>query len=174
MSPGNYEVRAVKSNGAISVESNPVVISIKPDVVIVASSCDAETGKLVLSGDGFGDTPPEGAEQYLNIKMAGIQQEISSWEDEEIEASISSCEGTATLNALFGSVTYCVGVRLCASDSDNNGKVDLDDFMIIRTEYLRSDCAENHCQADANKDNKVDLDDLALMKVEYFREDCCQ
>jgi hypothetical protein len=79
-----------------------------------------------------------------------------------------------TVNALYGSATYeDVGCEVCYADSNHDSAVNLDDLVIMRSEYTRSDCDINPCQADCNSDGNVDLLDLIIMKIEFLKEDCC-
>jgi hypothetical protein len=64
----------------------------------------------------------------------------------------------------------------CYADCNCDRKVDLADLVIMKGEFLRTDCATNPCNADCNYDNSVDLSDLVMMKGEFFRSNCpaCQ
>lgn len=65
----------------------------------------------------------------------------------------------------------------CYADCDCNTKVDLADLVIMKEEFLRTNCGEqNPCDADCNADGKVDLSDLVIMKLQFLRADCpaCQ
>ncbi len=165
---GNYTLQAVKDE---NTASNPVALSIKPEVVIIDVSCEEDL--LTITGSGFGDAPPEGAEEYLNVEVDGLSVEITSWADTEITASVSSC-GMVTVNALYGSATYeNSDCGVCNADSNHDGAVDLNDLVIMRSEYTRSDCDINPCQADCNGDGSINLLDLIIMKIEFLKEDCC-
>jgi hypothetical protein len=50
LSAGNYDLRAVKGPNA----SNPVVVSVTPDVTMADSSCNKKKGVLTIDGSGFG------------------------------------------------------------------------------------------------------------------------
>ncbi|MCK5138602.1 MAG: hypothetical protein KAQ85_02065 [Thermodesulfovibrionia bacterium] len=102
LSAGNYGLRAVKGPS----ESNPTVISIKPDVTITDVSCNRKKGVLTISGYGF-SKKPEGTDEYINIEVDGQTVEITSWSDTQIKVPVSSCPKRAiiTVNALFGSAT---------------------------------------------------------------------
>ena len=98
---GNYTLQAVKGNSAAS---NPVAISVRPEVRIDRVTNNGET--YTITGTGFGDTPPAGAEEYLNVQINGGVADVISWTDTEIVASVSGYgaadEGdTITVNALF-------------------------------------------------------------------------
>ncbi len=161
---GNYLLRAVK----LDKSSNPVVISIKPDVMINHVNCDEEADILTISGSGFGDTPPEETEAYINVKVNGISAEITSWTDTEIQALVTSYE-TLAVNALFGS-SNC---EKCNADFDNNTKVDIFDLVIMKNEFSSTDCDVNPCFSDCNEDNSVDIFDLMIMKNDYTKNNCC-
>jgi hypothetical protein len=166
---GNYTLRAVK----LDKLSNPVVISIKPEVKIADVSCNE--GILTITGSGFGDAPPEGAETYINIEIDDVPVGIISWTDTEVEVSVSNCSGTVTVNALYGSDTYGDSdCEVCYADCNHDGTVDLFDLAILKTEFSRTDCdTTNPCQADCNGDGSVDIFDLIIMKVQFLKDDCC-
>jgi hypothetical protein len=98
--PGNYALRAVKGTYAAS---NPIVISVTPEVVVADSSCNRKKGVLSVSGSGFGEKPA-GTDAYINVQVDGQSVDITSWSDTEITASVSSCSNKAviTVNALYG------------------------------------------------------------------------
>jgi parallel beta-helix repeat protein len=60
----------------------------------------------------------------------------------------------------------------CYSDFDGNTKVDLADLVIMKSEFLRTDCNTNPCVSDITGDGKVDLADLVIMKLEFLRVNC--
>jgi len=60
----------------------------------------------------------------------------------------------------------------CHADCTADRKVDLADLVILKQEYLRTDCATNPCNADCNYDNKVNLNDLVMMKNDFLRTNC--
>ncbi len=61
----------------------------------------------------------------------------------------------------------------CQADCSNSGKVDLADLVIMKGEFLRTDCShQNPCQADCNNNGKVDLGDLVIMKGEFLKSGC--
>jgi hypothetical protein len=167
---GNYALRAVK----LGKLSNPMVISITPEVVISNVSCNE--GILTITGSGFGDAPPEGAEAYINIEIDDVPVGIISWTDTKVEVSVSNCSGTVTVNALYGSDTYGDSdCEVCYADCNHDGTVDLFDLAILKTEFSRTDCdTTNPCQADCNGDGSVDIFDLIIMKVHFLKDDCCQ
>jgi hypothetical protein len=102
MSTGNYTLRAVKD----TVESDPVVISITPPAEIAGVQCSKCLGTLTITGSGFGDTPPEGTEEDINVSEGGRQLNVISWSDTEINASGARCRGTVTVNTLFEQQTF--------------------------------------------------------------------
>jgi hypothetical protein len=100
---GNYKIRAEKG---IYAASNPVVISVKPEVAITDTDCDRKKGVLTINGSGFGEKPA-GTDAYINAELNGQSVEIMYWSDTQIRASVSRCSNNATItvNALYGSAT---------------------------------------------------------------------
>ncbi len=169
IAPGNYILRAVKDDAV----SNPVTLSITPKVVITDVGC--RQGIITITGSGFGDAPPDGAEEYINVEVDGVPVEITSWTDNEVKVSVSSCSGTVTVNALYGSET-CDGIdcEMCYADCNRDGMVDLFDLTIMIVEFGRIECSDtNPCQADFNGDGSVDLFDLLILIIEYPAQNCC-
>ena len=107
----NYILKAVK----LDKVSNPMVISVKPEVVIIEVNCNKKMRVLTITGSGCGEKV-EGTDDYINVKVNSAPVEIILWTDTEIKALISRCSKKAviTVNALFGSVTNDDG-------SDNGG-----------------------------------------------------
>ncbi len=104
---GNYDLHAVKAGGTENEKmSNPVVISIVPDVIITDVNCDKKKGVLTITGSGFGEKI-EGTDAYISVEVNGDPVEIISWTDTQIKASVSRCSRriTVTVNALYGSDT---------------------------------------------------------------------
>jgi hypothetical protein len=101
--PGNYSLKAVKSDDTVS---NPVVVSVKPEVVITAITHSKCLGIVEITGAGFGDAPPEGAEDYINVEKDGVPMTIQSWTDKKIRAYGSISRGKVEVNGLFGSDSY--------------------------------------------------------------------
>ena len=104
---GTYRLQAVK--GTILAASNPVVINVKPEVRIDQVTNMGET--YTITGTGFGDAPPAGAEEYLNVQINGGVADIISWSDTEIVASVSGYGAsdvgdTITVNALFCNASF--------------------------------------------------------------------
>ena len=167
--PGNYTLQAVKDE---NTASNPVALSIKPEVMIADVSCEEDL--LTITGSGFGDAPPEGAEEYINVGVDGVPVEIISWTETEVKTSVSDCSGTVTVNALYGSDTYDGSdCEMCYADFNHDSAVNLDDFIIMIVEYSRFDCEINSCQADCNGDGRVGINDLIILIIEFFKGNCC-
>jgi hypothetical protein len=145
---GNYTLQAVKGSYAAS---NPVVISIKPEVVITDVERNGDI--LFITGSGFGDDPPEGAEEYLNVEVDGVPVLITGWTDTEITASVSDCDGTVTVNALFGSDT---DGEACQSDLNSDGAVDLFDLLVLVNGY----------------GSTYDINDLIILIIEFGNGGC--
>ncbi len=97
--PGNYDVRVVKGD----TQSNPVVISIIPDVTITNMSCSSKR-LLTITGSNFGEQYA-GTENYINVEVDGATATVRSWTDNQIQVLVSNCRVrfTAVVNALFGS-----------------------------------------------------------------------
>jgi hypothetical protein len=74
---------------------------------------------------------------------------------------------------LVNASTVGLNCQLCQADVNRDGRVDIDDLIIIKEEYFRNDCATNPCQADCNGDGTVGISDLILVKAEFFKENCC-
>jgi hypothetical protein len=104
---GSYALRAVKPG----VNSGTVIITVKPETTIsitdIEISCGNDCkGTAVITGSGFGDAPPAGAEEWLNVMEGDVILTIESWTDTRIEVSDVMCDGNAiTVNALMGSAT---------------------------------------------------------------------
>ncbi len=100
LATGNYELRALKGEA----ESNHVVISVKPDVIITNVDCYKKKGLLTVAGSGFGKKV-EGTDEYINVEVNGETVDVISWTDNQIRASVFRCSNRAkvTVNALFGS-----------------------------------------------------------------------
>jgi hypothetical protein len=99
--PGNYALRAVKGDDA---KSNPVIITVVPQVVITSVSCDLKKGVLSVNGAGFGEKVP-GTDDYINVQVDDQVMDIISWSDTRINAPVYSCQKNArvTVHALYGS-----------------------------------------------------------------------
>jgi hypothetical protein len=97
--PGNYTLQAVKDE---NTSSNPLVISIKPEVVITGIDCSKCMGTMTITGSGFSEKP-EGSDDYISVEEGERPLNIVSWTDTQIQATGARCSGTVTVNALFGS-----------------------------------------------------------------------
>jgi hypothetical protein len=162
---GKHSVQAVKGDLA---KSNPVAITVKPDVKITGIECTDTT--LVITGTGFGDTPPDGAEVYLNAKVGGMTAEIISWTDTEIVAAVPFCSDAVTVNALFGSPTTCD----CEGNFDGDEDTDGTDIHTFKMDFgrnpLQIPCAEgSECNGDFDCDEDVDGTDAFKMKEDFGR-----
>jgi hypothetical protein len=105
--PGNYTLRALK----IDKYSNPIVLTIKPAVIITSASirpsCGACTGELTITGSGFGPSPPPGTELFYYVKQDGLILPTTTWTDTIIKATGAACDGESiTVKGFYGSATY--------------------------------------------------------------------
>jgi hypothetical protein len=98
--PGNYQVHAIKADK----KSNPMVISIVPDVSISYMKCNTKMRLLTINGMNFGEQYT-GAEGYVNVKIDGSSSAASMWTDSQIVVPVSDCrvKPVAKIKALFGS-----------------------------------------------------------------------
>ncbi len=92
--------------------SNPLPITIIPsigiDTLSMKTSCgECSGGVLTIRGSGFGDIPPAGAEEWLNVMQGSDNQlTIIKWTDTKITATGATCDGSEiTVNGLFGSAS---------------------------------------------------------------------
>jgi hypothetical protein len=110
---GNYKLHTAK----LDKHSNPMVISIRPEVFITDAICNRQIGILTINGSGFGEKPA-GTDAYINAEVDGQSVDILFWSDTQIRASVSSCsnKATITVNALYGSATN--------ADNGGGGKPD--------------------------------------------------
>jgi hypothetical protein len=179
---GTYKLQAVKATPtATYAASNPVVISVKPEVRIdgVTNSGDTYT----ITGVGFGDAPPAGAEDYLNVQINGEVAAIQSWTDTEIVASVSGYGAadvgdTILVNALYCNATFQGSDPGCVPDCNGNfdGDNDVDgaDAAAFKSDFGRNaindPCgAGNLCNGDIDCDGDVDGTDAALFKQDFGR-----
>ena len=168
---GNYTLRAVKGSST----SNPVVISIIPRVAISTISCNEVEGVLTITGSGFGDTPPDGAWEYLNVKLSDLPIETISWTDTEILTAVSNCRGTETIDvtALYGSASSA-SVCDCEGNFDMDSDIDGSDAATFKIDFGRSSlnnpCTNTKsCNGDFDCDEDVDGTDAALFKEDFGR-----
>jgi hypothetical protein len=137
-------------------------------VAITAVDCNGST--LVITGSGFGDVPPEGAEEYLNAKVGGMVVDIISWTDTQITASTPLCSEAVTVNALYGSASTCD----CEGNFDGDADQDGSDAFSFKADFGRSTilnpCANgNLCKGDFTCDGDVDGVDAFKMKEDFGR-----
>ena len=100
---GNYQVQAVKNDNA---KSNPVGISIIPEVVITEVDCSKCLGTMTITGAGF-SAKPGGTDEDLYVIEGdgGRLLKVISWTDTEIKVIDARCRGDVTVNTIFGSAT---------------------------------------------------------------------
>jgi hypothetical protein len=100
---GNYQVQAVKNDTA---KSNPVGISIIPEVVITEIDCSKCLGTMTITGAGF-SAKPGGTDEDLYVIEGdgGRLLKVISWTDTEIKVLDARCRGDVTVNTIFGSAT---------------------------------------------------------------------
>jgi len=104
--PGNYTLQVVKdTQQTVDAASNPVVLTVKPEVVITDVVCFRFLGIMFIAGSGFGEKPV-GTDDYINAVEGDRSLNVIFWRDNAIWAFGSSCSGTVTVNALFGSAIY--------------------------------------------------------------------
>ena len=89
----------------------------------------------------------------------------------------SGTDGTVTANTLAHSANQEGGgeepCEECYADCNQDGTVNNEDLVIMKSEFLKRDCAATPCRADSNGDGKVDLFDLKILNSELSRKDCC-
>jgi hypothetical protein len=165
MPSGNYLIQAIKGDLAIS---NPIDLSIIPEVTIATVSCS--DGMLTITGTGFGDSQPAGAEAYINAKVGGMMADIISWTDTEIVADVPFCSDVVTVNALFGSSA----TSDCEANFDGDIDVDGTDLLVFKNNFGRMEydtpCQDdNLCNGDFDCDQDVDGTDMLKMKEDFGR-----
>jgi len=103
---GNYNLQAVKAD----VTSNPVVISIKPMVII--TSATTGDGIVTIHGSGFGGYAPGSGTSVIGMVTTGAgkrtttataEAAIISWSDTRIEAGFGAHPRKVAVNSVFGS-----------------------------------------------------------------------
>ena len=94
---GNYALRAVKSDKM----SNPLIISIRPEVIIDDVECSKCLGVMTISGAGFAEKIV-GTDEEINVMESDRPLNVISWTDTLIKATGARCRGTVTVNSLFG------------------------------------------------------------------------
>jgi hypothetical protein len=175
---GTYKLQAVKGTYAAS---NPVVITVKPEVRIDQVTNVGET--YTITGTGFGDAPPEGAEAYLNVQINGGAADVISWSETEIIASVSGygasdAGDTITVNALFCNASFEGSDPGCTPDCNGNFDADDDvdgaDAAAFKADFgrnaINSPCeAGSLCNGDIDCDGDVDGSDAAVFKEDFGR-----
>jgi hypothetical protein len=175
---GTYKLQAVKGTYAAS---NPVVITVKPEVRIDQVTNVGET--YTITGTGFGDAPPEGAEDYLNVQINGGAADVMSWSDTEIIASVSGygasdAGDTITVNALFCNASFEGSDPGCTPDCNGNFDADDDvdgaDAAAFKADFgrnaINSPCVTgDFCNGDFDCDGDVDGSDAAVFKEDFGR-----
>jgi len=68
--------------------------------------------------------------------------------------------------------TSLVFADSCLADINNDGKVDGNDLMMLKTELGRENCYTEPCESDFNGDGKVNDEDVEVLKAEFNRHDC--
>jgi hypothetical protein len=114
--PGNYDLQALKTNSAgAPVTSNPVVISVVPEVVITRVTSD---GTVTIEGKGFGGHAEGLGTSVTGTMAAGpdeapatVEARIISWSDTVIKADFGATPKDVTVNSVFGASTYEIGGR---------------------------------------------------------------
>jgi hypothetical protein len=107
---GNYDLHVTKDDGTNTggtVDSAPIVLTVIPNVAIADVGCSKKKGILTVSGTGFGEKPG-GTDAYIYAQVDGqTVEDIISWSDTQIRASVASCpkNATITVNAVMGSAT---------------------------------------------------------------------
>ena len=84
--------------------SNPVNLSVTPEVVITDLDCSKCLGTMTITGSGFSEKP-DGTDEDISVMENGRPLNIISWTDGEITASGSRCSGTVEVDAIFGSAS---------------------------------------------------------------------
>jgi hypothetical protein len=161
---GNYMLRAKKGD----VVSNPIAVKCVPGVAIDSVDCDGNV--LTITGSGFGDAAPAGAEEFINVKLGAETAEIISWSDTEI--TVSGCDDAVTVNALYGSAS--TGATACSGNFDGDADVDGSDASAFKTDFGRNaisnPCAAGSlCDGDFDCDGDVDGSDASAMKADFGR-----
>ena len=161
---GSYEIRVKKED----VVSNPIGISSIPGVVITSATC--ADGVLTIAGVGFGDAPPAGADQYINVKLGGEIAETLSWTNTQI--TVDGCADAVTVNALYGSAS--TGATACTGNFDGDADVDGSDASDFKADFGRNaisnPCsAGSLCNGDFDCDGDVDGSDAAGIKADFGR-----
>jgi len=164
LDPGIYDLRVVKGD----VESNPIAINCVPGVAIDSVDCTGDV--LTITGSGFGEEPPAGAEEFLNVKLGATTAEILSWSDTVI--TVSGCGDEVTVNALYGSAS--LGEDCCEGNFDADADVDGSDAALFKADFGRNGMTDvceagDPCDGNFDCDGDVDGTDAALFKASFGR-----
>ena len=190
--PGNYRLTAVKSyEGTVYAESNPVVICIKPCVKITEAIDNGDT-TLTITGSGFGEAPPAGAEDYLNVKVNGQAVPVLSWTDTRIIAALpafgasAECD-TVTVGALFCNDTATIQlgdpvsttttsvstttIPVSTTSSTTTTPVSTTTIPVSTTSSTTTSVSACIPDCDGNFDSDIDVDgtDASEFKANYGR-----
>ncbi len=99
---GNYDLRAVKTNAdGDPVPSNPVAISVKPNVAITGVTVNGTT--LTITGSGFSGYAPGSGTIVAGEGQAAAT--ILAWTDTAIVARFDAAPGQVTVSSVFGSAS---------------------------------------------------------------------
>jgi hypothetical protein len=158
MAPGNYSLQAVKGDS----NSNPVVISIVPEVVIVDAAADGKT--VTINGRGFSGYAA-GSITSVTATDSGVKGAIVSWSDTTIVAEFQSRPTEVTVTSVFGTATSEVrgGTELwlfVRGDCNDDGEVDISDAVFTLSSLFLGEgkpSCDDAC--DSNDDGAVDLSD---------------
>ena len=153
--PGNYNLQAVKDPFA----SNPVVISIVPEVVITDANIDG--GTVTINGTGFAGYAADSGTSVTATDTT-VEGPIVSWSDTTIVAAFAAVPPEVTVQSVFGKVTSEVAGgnprNFLRGDANADGGVDLSDAAHTLN-YLFLGGPAPSCP-DAS-----DVDDNALLEI---------
>jgi hypothetical protein len=110
--PGNHDLRAVKEKSA----SNPVVISVSPEVIITEAT--VERGMVAINGRGFGGyAAGSGTAVTATVATARgrtptvVEGDVISWTDTQIVVDFPGRPKVVTVSSVYGTVTSEIGGR---------------------------------------------------------------
>lgn len=135
------------------------------------NTCDADNCPDVVNV-GQEDTDGDGIGNICDNCQSDPENDIDS---DSICGDIDNCPYNSNSNQQDSyppGGNNCGDACECHADCNNDLKIDLTDLVIMKQEFLRTDCATNPCDADCNFDNSVDLPDLVMMKDEFLKSDC--
>jgi hypothetical protein len=130
---------------------------------------------LVMAADDLGD---EGKDDLYGYGKVNAYQALTISADTDGDGVLDvhdNCPTTPNADQLDTyppGGNHCGDACECHADCSADLKVNLDDLVIMKREFSRTDCATNPCKADCTCDGNVDLDDLVMMKTEFNRTDC--